>query len=56
MLYVSISAFYVGVGFEVDIIVAAAWAIGVPGLVMYYWVAVQYLSDMRLAITDAGSM
>ncbi len=52
-LYVSIASFYVGVGFDVDIVVAIAWLIGVPGLVMYYWVAVQYLSDMKIAIADA---
>ena len=53
LLYVSISLFYVGFGFEVDLVVVAAWLTGVPGLIMYYWVAVQYLSDMKNAIAHA---
>lgn len=54
LLYVSISLFFGGVGFDLEWMVAAAWLIGVPGLVMYYWVGVQYFSDMQSAITDAG--
>jgi cardiolipin synthase len=53
LLYVSISLFYMGVGFDVDLVVLAAWLTGVPGLVMYYWVGVQYVSDMKRAIADA---
>jgi cardiolipin synthase len=53
LLYVSISLFYIGVGFEVDLVVIAAWLTGVPGLIMYYWVAIQYLSDMKKAIAHA---
>lgn len=53
LLYVSIALFYVGVGFEVELLVVAAWLTGVPGLVMYYWVGVEYLSDMKKAIADA---
>ena len=53
LLYVSISLFYVGFGFEVDLVVIAAWLTGVPGLIMYYWVAFQYLSDMKKAIAHA---
>jgi len=53
MLYISIAAFYIGDGFEVDVIVAGAWLVGIPGLIMYCWVAVQYLSDMKMAIADA---
>ena len=52
LLYVSIASFYVGVGFDVDAVVIVAWLTGVPGLVMYYWVGVQYLSDMRKAIAQ----
>jgi cardiolipin synthase len=53
LLYVSIALFYVGEGFEVDFLVVVAWVTGVPGLVMYYWVAVEYLSDMKKAIALA---
>jgi cardiolipin synthase len=53
LLYVSISLFYVGVGFDVDLLIAGAWLTGVPGLVMYYWVGVEYLFDMRRAIARA---
>lgn len=53
LLYVSIALFYIGFGFDVDLLVAAAWLTGVPGLVMYYWVAVEYLSDMKQAIAHA---
>jgi cardiolipin synthase len=53
LLYVSIALFYMGFGFDVDLVVAAAWLTGIPGLIMYYWVAVEYLSDMKKAIADA---
>lgn len=53
LLYVSIALFYMGVGFDVEIVVVAAWLTGVPGLIMYYWVAFQYLSDMKNAIAVA---
>ena len=53
LLYVSIALFYIGVGFKVDPVVAMAWITGVPGLVMYYWVGVYYLADMKKAITHA---
>ena len=45
-LYVSVAAFYIGVGFSVEWVVWVAYLFGVPGLIMYYWVAVQYLGDM----------
>jgi cardiolipin synthase len=52
-LYVSVAAFYIGVGFSVDAMVWLAYLFGVPGLFMYYWVAFQYLGDMRVAIAEA---
>lgn len=54
LLYFSISFFYGGAGF-----VALRWmtplavVLGVPGLVIYYWVAVQYFFDMREAASQA---
>jgi cardiolipin synthase len=53
MLYFSISFFYVGVGFDLDWLVWIAHAIGVPGLAIYWWVAFEYLGDMRRAIAAA---
>jgi len=53
LLYLSIPLFFGGVGFDLEWFTAVAWLIGVPGLVMYYWVGVQYFSDMRIAIADA---
>jgi cardiolipin synthase len=53
LLYVSISLFYIGFGFDVDLVILGAWLTGVPGLVMYYWVGVEYLFDMRRAIAHA---
>jgi cardiolipin synthase len=53
MLYFSIAGFYVGTGFTLDWVVTASYLIGVPGLVMYYWVGVEYLGDMRSAIAAA---
>jgi cardiolipin synthase len=52
-LYVAVAGFYVGVGFDMDWIVWLSVLVGVPGLVMYYWVAFQYFGDMRSAIADA---
>lgn len=53
MLYFSIAGFYVGTGFTMDWIVTTSYLIGIPGLVMYYWVGVEYLGDMRRAIAAA---
>lgn len=52
-LYVAVTAFYLGVGFSNDLAIWIAYGFGVPGLVMYYWVGVQYLGDMRRAVSDA---
>jgi cardiolipin synthase len=51
-LYVSVAAFYIGAGFTADWATAIAYALGVPGLVMYCWVGVQYAGDMRTAIAS----
>lgn len=53
LLYFAISFFYVGVGFELDWLVWIAYLIGVPGLAIYWWVAFEYLGDMRRAIAIA---
>ncbi|GMQ93886.1 MAG: CDP-alcohol phosphatidyltransferase family protein [Acidimicrobiia bacterium] len=52
-LYVSITAFYIAAGFDTDPALWIAYASGIPGLIMYYWVAVQYFGDMTKAIAEA---
>jgi cardiolipin synthase len=54
-LYVSITAFYLESGFSANWTGWVAYSFGIPGLLMYYWVAVQYLGDMRTAIGDRAS-
>ena len=54
LLYVSVSLFYIGEGFDLQLFTAAAIATGVPGLILYYWVAFLYLGDMRTAIARAS--
>lgn len=49
-LYASVAFIYVGRGFDIDWLANAAIVAAVPALVMYYWVAVQYVGDMREAI------
>lgn len=51
-LYVSITAFYIGAGVDAAFPLWIAYLTGVPGLVMYYWVAAQYLGDMQRAVRD----
>jgi cardiolipin synthase len=52
LLYFSISFFYVGVGADVDFLVWAAYLAGLPGLVLYYVTAFQYLGDARNVMAD----
>ena len=47
LLYYAIAAFFVGEGTPFDPLVWSAWVVGVPGLVIYYVVAVQYFGDAR---------
>jgi len=53
LLYVSITLFYVGTGFSTSPLIVGAWITGIPGLVMYYWVAGSYATDLQKAITEA---
>lgn len=53
LLYFSVSFFYGYAGFDLEIFWWAAWGTGIPGLIAYYWVAFQYLGDMRTAIANA---
>ncbi|RPI23495.1 MAG: hypothetical protein EHM57_03910 [Actinobacteria bacterium] len=49
-LYFAITFFYLGVGFDLDLVVAAGYLCAVPGTVMYYIVGVQYFADMRRVV------
>lgn len=55
LLYGSVTSFYLGVGFELDFFEVLGWITGVPGIVFYYVVAVQYVGDLRTAIGSAPS-
>jgi len=52
-LYASIALLYLGDGFDVNVLVTVAYVLGVPGVILYYWVAVQYAGDMRTAVQAA---
>jgi cardiolipin synthase len=50
MLYFAIAWFFVGEGTPFAPLVVAAWVVGVPGLILYYVAAVQYLGDARRVV------
>ncbi len=50
MLYFAIAWFFVGEGTPFEPLVWAAWIVGVPGLILYYVVAIQYLDDARRVV------
>lgn len=45
LLYASIALFFVGKGSSIDPMIWLAWALGVPGLILYYIVGVRYFQD-----------
>ncbi len=45
LLYFSIASFFVGKGTPSDPLIWLAWTAGIPGLILYYVVGVQYLQD-----------
>jgi cardiolipin synthase len=50
ILYGAIPAFYVSHGpFAPTLFLVTGWVLGVAGLVLYWWVAVQYAGDLRAA-------
>jgi len=53
-VYMSVGFFYIGRGFDVDAVVAAAYVFGLPGLILYYVVGIQYFGDMKKAISVAN--
>ena len=55
LVYAAIGWFLVGRGMDVDWLIWLAWSLGIPGLVIYYVVAFQYLRDAREVVADARS-
>ncbi len=53
MLYAAVAWFFVGT--EWGWVETAAWIVGVPGLVLYYVVGVQYFTDALATIRNARS-
>ncbi len=49
-LYASVAWIYIGRGLDLDWLATLAIIGAIPALVMYYWVAVEYVGDMREAI------
>jgi len=47
MLYAAIAWLYIGVGADVEWLRWLAWAVGVPGLILYWVVGFQYYSDAK---------
>ena len=52
MLYAAIAWLYIGVGADVAWLRAVAWAVGVPGLVLYWIVGIQYFNDARQILAE----
>lgn len=48
LLYFAVAFFFVGAGWDPGLVIA--WVTGIPGLVLYYVVAVQYAGDAVAAI------
>ena len=55
MLYAAVAWFYLGVGYDIDLILAAAWVVGIPGLIIYYVVVAQYVGDGRRLLSGTGA-
>jgi cardiolipin synthase len=53
LLYTSVAWFFLGAGWEPALIVA--WITGIPGVVFYYVVAVQYATDAISAVKAHGN-
>jgi len=54
LVYGAVAGFYVGIGGDIWLIELASWLAGIPGLVLYYYVAGQYLIELRQALRRAS--
>ncbi len=55
LLYASVALFFVGRGTSVDPLIWLAWALGIPGLILYYIVGVQYFGDALRVVRNPDS-
>ena len=55
MLYAAIAWFYIGIGWDWDWLVALAWIVGVPGLILYWIVGFQYFNDARRIVAEGDA-
>ncbi|MCP3973222.1 MAG: CDP-alcohol phosphatidyltransferase family protein [bacterium] len=53
LLYASVAWFFVGKGSSIDPLIWLAWALGIPGLILYYIVGVQYFGDALRVVRKA---
>lgn len=54
LLYFSVAWYFVGKGTPWDPLIWLAWATGIPGLILYYVVGVQYLQDALSLVRSKG--
>ena len=52
MLYASIAWLFIGIGTPVRWLEVVAWIVGIPGLVLYWVVGVQYFFDARRVLAE----
>lgn len=55
LLYASVAWFFVGEGSSVDALIWLAWLLGIPGLILYYIVGVQYFGDALRVVRKADA-
>jgi cardiolipin synthase len=55
MLYAAIAWLFDGIGTPWPWLETLAWIVGIPGLILYYVVGVQYFIDARRIIADAAA-
>ncbi len=54
LVYAALAWFLIGEGTPFDPLVWAAYAVGIPGLVLYYGVGAQYFADARRLVAGHG--
>jgi cardiolipin synthase len=55
MLYAAIAWLFIGIGTPWPWLETLAWIVGIPGLILYYVVGVQYFIDARRFIADSAA-
>ena len=54
LVYAGVGLLFLGFGADIDWLKWAGWAAGIPGLVLYYVVAVSYFTDLRRTVAQVG--